>query len=372
MGIAKTGLFGAPKTLKARREMMMTRISLGAVQRAAAGGGWLQERYHTGDGQTVAEALSFRAVYGINPFEVGARHAAERAAYAARYGIVKDLLDLAPLLPRPQAALSNGERRRVILAEALLRESGTVWVDGGAGGLDAAWRRRIRAVARALKPLGVRLRVSDEGQGRDGDKALHGGGEGVDAPPPCGPVVVDMSGICVAFARRTLLKDFSWTIREGERWRLCGPNGSGKTLLLALITGDSPFAYACDIKVFGKRRGEGGTTLARMRRKIGEVSSARQSYLGVSPEAQLDDALRPGVRLLLLDEPCCDMTCDEAGRFAHRVAAWLEAHPRVAAVWVEHRPDRIPPVFNRVQTLGHDASDDSRARHAAETTGGGR
>ncbi len=333
----------------------MTRVSLDERQVAAVGGGWLLERYYSSDGDSVREFLSFRSVYEINPFEVGANHSRERAAYKARRGVLDAALELAPLWRSPLMSLSNGELRRVVLAKALLRERGTVVIDGGCGGIDAEWRQKIRETARALRPLGVSLRIADADsrapRGEKGDSCNCGCAGACRACAGHASPVVEMSGIDMAFGRRKLFRDFSWTIREGERWALRGPNGSGKTTLLALITGDSPYAYACDVKVFGMRRGEEGAMLHETRAATGSVSSLREAYEGMSPESQLDDALRPGVRLLLLDEPCCNMTSAAARRFARRVTAWLSAHPRVASVWVEHRPERIPPMFSLLKEL---------------------
>ena len=42
-----------------------------AEQTDAVSGGWLQGRYHSEDGDTVADMLSFKSVFEINPFEVG-------------------------------------------------------------------------------------------------------------------------------------------------------------------------------------------------------------------------------------------------------------------------------------------------------------
>jgi ABC-type molybdenum transport system ATPase subunit/photorepair protein PhrA len=333
----------------------MTRVSLDERQVAAVGGGWLQERYYSSDGGSVRDFLSFRSVYEINPFEVGANHSGERAAYKARRDVLDAALGLDPLWRSPLMSLSNGELRRVVLAKALLRERGTVVIDGGCGGLDAVWRRRIREASRALRPLGVRLCIAGAGssapRGERRYLSKRGGAAGDCRSGRRSAPVVEMCGIDMALGRRRLFRDFSWTIREGERWTLRGPNGSGKTTLLALITGDSPFAYACDIRVFGKRRGEEGAMLHGTRTAIGGVSSMREAYEGISPERQLDDALRPGVRLLLLDEPCCNMTYAAACRFARRVEAWLGAHPCVASVWVEHRPERIPPMFSLQKSL---------------------
>lgn len=333
----------------------VTRISLEEEQVAAVGNGWLEERYYSSAGDTVGDFLSFRSVYEINPFEVGADHSGERAVYLARRGVLDGILDLAPLRRRPFMSLSNGELRRVVLARALLRESGKVVLAGGCGGLDPEWRRRISELSRTMRPLGVDLRVSGrpwhakEASLCDGAplRVASSAAESAKAGRP----LVEMTGVGMSFGRRILFKDFSWTIREGERWVLKGPNGSGKTTLLALITGDSPFAYACDIKVFGRRRGEHGIAIEEVRSRIGSVSSMRQAYLGIPPGAQLDAALRTGARLLLLDEPCCNMTSGEARVFARRVQDWLRAHPRAAAVWVEHRPGRIPPDFTLVKTL---------------------
>ncbi|EDQ98776.1 uncharacterized protein LACBIDRAFT_296753, partial [Laccaria bicolor S238N-H82] len=58
-----------------------------------------------------------------------------------------------------------------------------------------------------------------------------------------GRVIVDLKGVGVKYGNRTVLKDITWQIREGERWHLQGSNGSGKTTLLSLLTGDHPQSY---------------------------------------------------------------------------------------------------------------------------------
>ena len=169
-------------------------------------------------------------------------------------------------------------------------------------------------------------------------------------------VLVDLRYVNVRFGRRILFKNFAWTIREGERWLLRGPNGSGKTTLLSLITGDSPLGYACDVTVFGQRRGAAGAVLADVRRKIGSVSPEQQVYLGESPAALLTVALRKNPRLLLLDEPCYNQEPAVAKKILARIASWLDRHPRAAAVCVSHRADQIPAGFNRVLDLSPSAA----------------
>ena len=43
------------------------------------------------------------------------------------------------------------------------------------------------------------------------------------------PAVVEVRGLVVRRAGRTILGPLDWTNRAGERWVVLGPNGSGKT-----------------------------------------------------------------------------------------------------------------------------------------------
>jgi ABC-type molybdenum transport system ATPase subunit/photorepair protein PhrA len=328
-------------------------------QMEAVRSGWLQGRYHSAEGDLVADLLSFNAVFEVNPFEVGASRARERRAFGARRRLVERLLEVRPLLRRPFVSLSNGEMRRVLFARALLKGPERLVLDDPFGGLDPDWRARMRQIAEELARHGVEVvaRRPEPGGGRAGRAILPGRDVSTKRPQGDGrghgcEVVVEMRNVNVSFGRRTLFRNFSWTIREGERWVLRGPNGSGKTTLLALITGDSPRGYACGVTVFGKRRGDEGVTLAGVRSAIGEVSAERQVYLGATPDEQLDEALSRNPRLLLLDEPCYNLAPRAAKRLLRRVAKWLDAHPRAAAVCVAHRPEHVPPGFAQEMSIG--------------------
>ncbi|KAG5980875.1 hypothetical protein E4U55_003544 [Claviceps digitariae] len=45
-----------------------------------------------------------------------------------------------------------------------------------------------------------------------------------------------------------------WTVRRGERWGIFGPNGSGKTTIVSLLSSDHPQAYSMPIRIFGQSR----------------------------------------------------------------------------------------------------------------------
>lgn len=70
---------------------------------------------------------------------------------------------------------------------------------------------------------------------------------------------------------RTLYNGLNWTVCRGEHWALQGRNGAGKSTLLSLICADHPAAYACDISLFGRRRGT-GESIWQIKKHIGFVS----------------------------------------------------------------------------------------------------
>lgn len=83
--------------------------------------------------------------------------------------------------------------------------------------------------------------------------------------------VVKMNAVSIHYGDRTILKDLSWTVLNGERWALGGQNGSGKSTLLSLVCADNPQSYACDIILFGHPRGS-GETIWDIKKHIGYVS----------------------------------------------------------------------------------------------------
>lgn len=83
--------------------------------------------------------------------------------------------------------------------------------------------------------------------------------------------IVKMNKVSIRYGRRTILKELDWIVRNGERWALSGQNGSGKSTLLSLICADNPQSYACDIELFGKKRGS-GESIWEIKKHIGYVS----------------------------------------------------------------------------------------------------
>ena len=98
----------------------------------------------------------------------------------------------------------------------------------------------------------------------------------IDLPPlnQADPLV-RLTRATVRYTDNTVFEDLDWTIEANEHWQVTGPNGSGKTCLLSLITGDHPQCYVNDIEVFGFTRGT-GESIWQIKQYIGYVSTALQ------------------------------------------------------------------------------------------------
>jgi ABC-type molybdenum transport system, ATPase component/photorepair protein PhrA len=83
--------------------------------------------------------------------------------------------------------------------------------------------------------------------------------------------LVEMRNVTVEWSGRKVLNNLSWTLRRGEHWLIRGPNGSGKTTFLELITGDNPQVFRNDVRLFGIKRGS-GETIWELKEKMGIVS----------------------------------------------------------------------------------------------------
>ena len=91
--------------------------------------------------------------------------------------------------------------------------------------------------------------------------------------------IIRFRNVSIKYGDRTILQPLNWTVQEGERWSLSGPNGSGKSTLLSLVCADNPQAYACDIELFGHRRGT-GESIWEIKKHIGYVSpEMHRAYL---------------------------------------------------------------------------------------------
>lgn len=83
--------------------------------------------------------------------------------------------------------------------------------------------------------------------------------------------LIEMNNVNVGWGDNHVLVDLNWKLNKGEHWLIRGPNGSGKTTFLELITGDNMQVFSNDVRLFGLRRGS-GETIWDIKRKLGIVS----------------------------------------------------------------------------------------------------
>ena len=99
--------------------------------------------------------------------------------------------------------------------------------------------------------------------------------------------IIRFNNVNIRYGERTILKDLNWTVRRGDVWALRGGNGSGKSTLLSLVCADNPQAYACDISLFGRKRGT-GESIWEIKKHIGYVSpEMHRAYMKDMPAIEI-------------------------------------------------------------------------------------
>ena len=224
-----------------------------------------------------------------------------------------ELFDLYPVLDKYIITLSSGELRKFQIARALFSKPRVLILDNPFIGLDArtrdllsdllarlacSWKIMIILVMARweyippfithvipvsgmkpgpLVPVGaIKTEVCKTTLSEDIRQAVLGlpvkdyppGGF---YPSEKGSCILKFNNISIRYDTRTILKDFSWTVYEGERWAITGQNGAGKSTLLSLVCADNPQAYACDMELFGHKRGT-GESIWDIKKHIGYVS----------------------------------------------------------------------------------------------------
>jgi len=223
------------------------------------------------------------------------------------------------LLGRAFRKLSTGETRKMLLIRALISKPDLLILDEPFDGLDAGTLPVLQAHLKTLEntvPMILVLNRLDECPDfitdiayleagelrhqirRDDEKAyaelhqlLHLKTTDLEVPPadvskvlpPLDPAIplVKLNKAKIHYGDTVIFKDLDWTIARNQHWQLSGPNGSGKTCLLSLITGDHPQCYVNDIFVFGFQRGN-GESIWQIKQYIGYVSTALQWEYRVS------------------------------------------------------------------------------------------
>lgn len=204
--------------------------------------------------------------------------------------------------------LSNGQTRRTRIARALLRNPELLILDDPFAGLDDQGRQDLIDILASFSTMGHRLliitrpelippwvthcleldRFQVKSMGPTGNIAQRVKGNLLsdsrrreqivpNQEDQSAKIIVELRDVSVVHQEKYLLKEVSWTIREGERWALIGPNGSGKSTLLSLLCGDHPQAYCNSVCLFGRQRGS-GESIWEVKKRIGLLSPEIHLY----------------------------------------------------------------------------------------------
>ena len=213
---------------------------------------------------------------------------------------IYDIFGLWPLLDKYIILLSSGELRKYKLAASLFTNPKVLIMENPFIGLDAQTRDQLKTLlgtlaheqglqiilvlaktdeipdfithiveVRDMKVLPKRQTLGDGSSLFDESprKAI----KQKRTVPKCLTEVIHFNKVTIRYGERTILKDLDWKVMKGEHWSLSGQNGSGKSTLLSLVCADNPQSYACDISLFGHKRGS-GESIWDIKRHIGYVS----------------------------------------------------------------------------------------------------
>ena len=244
-------------------------------------------------------------------YQLAGEDTAERRALQQH---IYELFHLEPLLDKYIILLSSGELRKYKLASSLFTNPKVLIMENPFIGLDADTRDQLKALMDMLakeqglqiilvlaktdeipdfithivevKDMRVMPKVERPGHSRDGSFVSHEVSTQKNRPSVSAEVI-RFNHVTIRYGERTILKDLDWTVMRGEHWSLSGQNGSGKSTLLSLVCADNPQSYACDISLFGHKRGS-GESIWDIKRHIGYVSpEMHRSYKQNIPAIQI-------------------------------------------------------------------------------------
>lgn len=271
---------------------------------------YYQQRFNSQDaelGPTVYEVLQNQVVPvgTINENSVETKPPLYTEDWLA---LIVKKLKLENLLHQKITSLSNGETRRTLIANALLKKPDILLLDNPFTGLDIKSRAELKLLLSDFTETQIILVANAHDIPEKFEKVLfieNGqvsfSGKLTDFIPKSSKsysidaevmkkienlsirqfdsfeTAIKINNGHVKYGSKLVLQDINWEVKKGEKWALMGPNGSGKSSLLSLITGDNPQCYQNQLFLFDKKRGS-GESIWDLKKKMGFVSPELHLY----------------------------------------------------------------------------------------------
>lgn len=196
--------------------------------------------------------------------------------------------------------MSSGEQKKALLFHILDQKPDYILLDNPFDNLDISFQNDLKTlllekasgtlliqlasrksdmlpnIRNFAKVIDGQLRVLTENiQGEDKEATIFLGSipPAIEPIPFNGETLITFEKVSVSYGEKHVLKDIDWEVKTGEFWQLIGNNGTGKTTILSMITGDNPKAFGQEIYLFGNKKGS-GESVWDIKEKIGYFSPA--------------------------------------------------------------------------------------------------
>jgi len=198
-------------------------------------------------------------------------------------------------------SMSSGEQKKALLRYMMNENPDFIVLDNPFDNLDrdtqAELKSRLKAISEKIAIVQLLSRKSDllpfidrfvklDGKqlvSPENERSLSDPQEtdrfDSEIPPPIHPIdveddiLIELKAVNVSYGDKPILKNIDWTIRKAEFWELRGNNGSGKTTILSMITGENPKGYGQELYIFGRKKGT-GESVWDIKKKIGYFTPA--------------------------------------------------------------------------------------------------
>eukprot|EP00435_Cladocopium_sp_Y103_P020124 s3567_g4.t3 len=301
----------------------------------------------------------------------------ETASSSGKAARLLHFFGLWQLRHRPLFALSTGEGRKLLMVDALLKEPSLLILDEAFDGLDKSSRVELASMLesffdespRALVMIVHRLEdlvplptsVLLLGQGGDGtdhrfsaalvnhvlcrfrdcldlDPAAGVGpwsqmearvksflqDSSTELPSPdrlvptvaTGEPLVEFKDVTIEYGPVCVFDKLNWTVRESEKWIVLGGNGTGKTTLFDLITGENVLGYTQNLHLFGRQKGS-GESIWDIKKQLGVISSELHMEFLIYSDPRFD-------RKVTAWEVACSGLFDSIGLYAEPTATQIQ------------------------------------------------